>query len=577
MTAAEIREKIVETVSRNGGHLASSLGAVELSMALAKVFDPGKDRIVWDVGHQAYAWKILTGRADRFETLRKHGGLSGFPNPAESRCDAAVAGHAGVALSVAEGLAAARDRLGGDCNVVAVTGDASIVNGTSLEALNNLASSTRKIILVLNDNGMAISKPAGNFAMFLGRLISGVRYNRVKKAAENAGHALKLSFMRDIYHNVESRVKSLFLANGFFERFGLRYIGPVDGHDLQALEDALTVAKEDKRSVILHVVTKKGKGYAPAERNPTLWHGTGPFDRSTAGAATTNPTSAGESWSSVFGRSLCSLAEKHAEIAAVTAAMKDGTGLSEFSKRFPERFFDAGIAEGHAVAFAAGLAAGGMKPFVAIYSTFMQRAVDQIFHDVCLSHLPVVFCIDRAGVVGADGATHQGLYDVAMLRSMPGLEIWQPKDAVGLESMLDDAFAHDGPVAIRYPRGIAPAKVEDDAPAPDAKLAIWATGDWYPKAKEIARLCGGAAFCAAKLKPFDAAAISRQRAAGMKIVSLENCCVSGGFGEAVGADMKFGWPDGPVPHGTIEELEKEYGLDVASVAAAIKERIGRNG
>ena len=279
MTAEEIREKIVDAVSKNGGHLASSLGAVELAMALAKVFDPEKDRIVWDVGHQAYAWKILTGRDAEFGTLRRFGGLSGFPNPRESRCDAAVAGHAGVALSVAEGYAAACERLGGGYHTVAVAGDASIVNGTCFEALDNCASACSKVILVLNDNGMAISKPSGSFSRYLGRLISGVRYNRVKKAAENAGHALKLTFLRDAYHSVESHVKSLFLGNGYFERFGLRYIGPVDGHDLKALEDALTVAKEDKRSVVLHVVTKKGKGYAPAERNPTLWHGTGPFDR----------------------------------------------------------------------------------------------------------------------------------------------------------------------------------------------------------------------------------------------------------------------------------------------------------
>ena len=568
MTAQEIRDEIIRVASANGGHLASSLGAVELSMALAKVFDPEKDRVVFDVGHQAYAWKILTGRADRFGTLRRLGGISGFPSPAESPCDAAVAGHAGVALSVAEGMAAARDRRGSGEHVVAVVGDSSLVNGTSFEALNNCVAATSKVILVLNDNGMSISKPTGSFSRFLGRLISGVRYNRVKAAAEKAGHAMKLTFLRGMYHGLETRLKSLFLGSRYFEQFGLRYIGPVDGHDLKALEDALTVAKEDKRSVIVHVVTKKGRGFPPAERNPTKWHGVGPFR--IEGHHWESPSSApGVSWSDAFGAALCGLAERDGRVVALTAGMTDGTGLGEFARRFPDRFFDVGISEGHMVAFAAGLAAGGYRPFVAVYSTFLQRAVDQVMHDVCISRLPVVFCVDRAGVVGADGATHQGVFDIAMLRPLPNLAICQPKDAEDLGALLDEALARGTPTVVRYPRGTAPGRIADAAAASAPTVAVWATGDWYAKAREVADAVGGVAVHARYLKPFDADLLARQRAAGMRIVSLENGCVSGGFGESIGADLRFGWPDEFIPHGSQPELERMFGLDSQSVAAKI--------
>lgn len=565
MTAAEIRETILRTVSANGGHLASSLGAVELSMALAEVFDAKTDRIVWDVGHQAYAWKILTGREAAFGTLRRFGGLSGFPNPSESPCDAAVAGHAGVALSVAEGYAAARDRRGSGEHVVAVVGDSSIVNGTSFEALNNCAAATRKVILILNDNEMSISKPAGSFARFLGRLISGVRYNRVKAAAEKAGHAMKLTFLRGIYHSLESWAKSLFLGNRYFEQFGLRYVGPVDGHDLKALVSALTVAKEDKRSVIVHVVTRKGKGFAPAEKDPTSWHGVGPFDL----ASGVLPPAKARDWSAAFGSALQTAAARDGRIVALTAGMTDGTGLAGFARAFPDRFFDVGIAEGHMVSFAAGLAAGGSRPVVAVYSTFLQRAVDHVMHDVCLAKLPVVFCVDRAGVVGADGVTHQGLYDLAMLRPLPNLTICQPKDEADLVALLDEALHRDGPTVIRYPRGAVPAHLPEPPAPPSPTCAIWATGDWYGKACEVAARVGGVAVHARFLKPFDAALLARQRAAGLRIVSLENGSLAGGLGEAIGADVRFGWPDAFIPHGTPAELEKAYGLDIDSIVAKL--------
>ena len=566
LTAEEIRQKIVDTVSRNGGHLASSLGAVEIACALAETFDPLKDRIVWDVGHQAYAWKLLTGRDGRFETLRKLGGVAPFPNPAESAADAAVAGHAGVALSVAEGLAAARDRRGSDEQVVAVIGDAAIANGVSFEAINNCATACRKVIVVLNDNEMSISRPTGSLAKLFGRLITNVRYNRVKSAAENAGHRLRLTFLRGVYHRLESRIKGLFLGNRFFEQFGLRYIGPVDGHDLAALKAAFTVAKEDKRGVLVHVVTRKGKGYPPAEVDPTKWHGVGPFDV----AAGTLPVDKTRSWSAAFGDAVADLARRDSRIVALTAGMKDGTCLRDFASEFPERFFDVGIAEEHLVAFAAGLAAGGLRPVVAVYSTFLQRAVDQMLHDVCLAKLPVVFCVDRAGVVGADGMTHQGIYDIALLKALPNLTICQPRDETDFRSLMDEALARSGPTVIRYPRGAAPTIAVESSRPPsrtDARVAVWATGDQLAKAEAVADRIGAEVVFARYLKPFDAELLARQRAAGMKIVSIENGAVTGGFGESIGADLRFGWPDEPIPHGTVAELEKRYRLDVESIAA----------
>lgn len=569
MTATEIRDLILTTVSRNGGHLASSLGAVEIAMALAETFEPERDRVVWDVGHQAYAWKILTGRADRFATLRKLDGISGFPSPLESAADAAVAGHAGVALSVAAGLAAARDRRGTDEQVVAVIGDASIVNGTSFEALNNCAAATRKVIVVLNDNEMAISRPSGSFPKLLGRLIAGVRYNRVKNAAKKAGHALRLSFLYGFVHWVKSRVKSLFLGNAFFEQFGLHYLGPVDGHDLAALKAAFKVAKESDRSVLVHVVTRKGHGFAPAEKHPTAWHGVGPFAYPPVIPAA--PAAAAKrDWSAAFGAALTAAARRDARVFALTAGMKDGTGLAGFAAEFPRRFLDVGIAEGHMMAFAAGLAAGGLRPVVAVYSTFLQRAIDQLAHDVCLASLPVVICVDRAGAVGADGATHQGVFDIALLRCLPNLTICQPKDEADLASLVDEALRRNGPTVIRYPRGAVPAGEVVPLECAGAKTAIWATGDQVAKANAVARLIGSAEVVHARyLKPFDAARLAAERKAGMRIVSIENGAVAGGFGEAIGADVKFGWPDRFIPHGTVAELERRYGFDEKAITEAL--------
>ena len=588
MTAEETRQIILEATRARGGHLASSLGAVELALALAEIFEPTKDRIVWDVGHQAYAWKIATGRGERFATLRQLDGLAPFPNPAESPADAAVAGHAGSALSVALGLAAARDARGTSESVVAVVGDASMANGHSFEALNNCAAETKKLIVVLNDNEMSISRPVGSLAKFLGRLITNVRYNRVKKAAEAAGHRLRLTFLRGVYHRIESRIKGLFLGNRFFEQFGLRYIGPVDGHDLAALCAALTVAREDKRSVLVHVVTKKGCGYAPAERNPTKYHGVSPATfAEEEGASKPQAFDAIHNrpdWSTVFGSLVTDLAKADGRVVALTAGMKDGTGLTPFAEAHPTRFHDVGIAEGHLVGFAAGLAAGGLRPVVAVYSTFLQRAVDQVMHDVCISSLPVVFCVDRAGVVGADGVTHQGVFDLAMLRSLPNLTICQPCDGVEFKLMLEAAVNRSGPTVIRYPRGRSPAPrnvVGEGLAVPVANIRapvqLWVTGDWLDKALDVAEKTGVGVVYARYLKPFDAELLARQRAAGMTIVSLENGACAGGFGEAIGAEMRLGWPDAFIPHGSVAELERRYGLDVESVARRVATLMnGRN-
>lgn len=618
--ARRVRERILETVAANGGHLAASLGTVELTIGLLRTFDPPVDKVLWDVGHQAYGWKILTGREEAFGGLRRHHGISGFPNPAESPCDAFVAGHAGSALAAAVGMAAARDRLGGG-HVVAVVGDASLTNGESLEALNNCTSLTDKMIVVVNDNAMSISKNVGAFARTLGRLLSDVRYNRAKAAAERAGHRMRLTFLRSAYHRTEQVLKSFWLTNSLFESLGLRYIGPVDGHDLKAVISALIVAKEDKRPVVVHVVTKKGKGFPPAESNPAAWHGVGPFDLKAAALAgdggrrerqrmepTAEPGT--QTWSACFGAALAEAARRDGRVCAVVAAMKAGTGLAAFAEEFPDRFFDVGICEEMAVTFAAGLARAGMRPVVAIYSSFLQRAIDQIQHDVCLQRLPVVFAVDRAGCVGADGATHHGLYDIPLLRPLTGMRIVAPTCAEELKNLLDEALAANGPTAIRYSKGRAPlrgdsadgrlhsltltppaaepsADRESAAEKRGAEIVVCAVGDQVAKALKVQDLLAAKGIRAeivpvCRVKPAfvrGEAASGRDPVAassgGQLVVTLENGVVTGGFGESVGADLRFGWPDDLIGHGTVEELERDFGFDAEAVAEAISRRIGR--
>ncbi len=596
--AEEVRARILETVSKNGGHLGSNLGVVELTIALLATFRAERDRIVWDVSHQGYAWKLLTGREAQFPTLRQHGGLSGFLKRHESPCDAFDAGHAGTAISAALGYAAARDRAGRHEHVVAVVGDASFSNGISLEALNNVAATTNRFIVVLNDNEMSISQNVGALSRYFGRLLSSDRYNRVKRAIESAAKKLRLDPFRGPYYKIEHALKGLFVRNGFVESLGLRYVGPIDGHDFKSLLSALAIARDSDRPILLHIGTTKGKGFAPAEAEPDRWHGVGPFDRETGA---TKPSAPG--FSAALGASLTRLADDDTRVAAITAAMRSGTGLDAFAAAHPDRFFDVGICEEHAATFAAGLAAAGMRPFVAVYSTFAQRAVDNVFHDVCLQNLPVTFCLDRAGIVGADGPTHHGLFDIPLLRGFPNLVLLQPRDETMLDRMLRAALAGSAPCAIRYPRGkgvalpdgpatdgapfaIGKAEIVREPPqGHDAAVWIWALGDMLAPAFDAAdRLAANGIAVGIvdprSIKPLDVDLLVQQAQSGARIATIEDGSAAGGFGSAVlealaarklpGA-LVLGFPDTVIGQGTQRELFADYGLDGQGIADRLRQ------
>jgi len=611
--AGEIRSLIIGTVSRTGGHLAANLGAVELTIALLRVFAPPRDKILWDVSHQTYAYKILTGRRDRFATLRQYGGISGFLRRDESEYDVFGAGHSGTALSAALGMAVARDRAGGDEHIVAVVGDGSAGNGIVYEALNNVAASTGRVVVVLNDNEMSIAANVGSMSAYLGKLLANPRYNRWKKSVESVATTwLRMGWLRAAYYRVEEAIKGLFLRSVMFEEFGLRYIGPVDGHNLDALIDSLRVARDYGRPILVHVTTRKGRGYLPAEEHPEKWHGTSAFDVATGEAA---GKAARPSYSEVFGAVMQRLAAADRRVVLLTAAMRAGTGLAGYAKAFPDRFFDVGISEEHAVVFAAGLAAGGYRPVFAVYSTFAQRAVDCVIHDVCLQNLPVVFCLDRAGVVGDDGPTHHGVFDIALFRAVPNLTIMQPADEVELARMLRTALRMQTPAVIRYPRGAGPGLSVPETPEEieigkaEVRLAprtdggaadvwIWALGGMLPVAEDAAaRLAGqgpdsddarerpragrlkAGVVNARFVKPLDEELLARQCRGARVIATIEDGVADGGFGSAVaealtrlgyaGRMLRFGWPDRFVPHGPAEVLREEAGLTGAAVARAI--------
>ena len=566
----EIRQYMVECCAKNPGHLGSSLGAVELIVALHTVYNTPKDKLIFDVGHQAYAHKILTGRREAFRKNRTRDGISGFPNRSESPYDPFGAGHSSTAISAALGFAeAARLQHSGE-RVVALLGDGALTGGLAWEGLNNAGTSKANLLVILNDNNMSIDQAIGGVHDYLLRITTSSTYNKVKGHIWNR---LGESKLRDwVSRRVVDTKSNLVRGSGgaIFESLGFRYFGPIDGNDIEQVTETLRRLRDLKGPRILHVITKKGKGYAPAEADPTTWHAPGRFDPATGARLKTAWPAA--RYQDVFGEVLVDLARLDPKVVGITPAMATGCGMNRLETVFPDRFFDVGIAEGHMVAFAAGLAAGGMRPVVAVYSTFLQRAVDQVMHDVAISNLPVVFCVDRAGVVGADGVTHQGLYDIAMLRCLPNVTICQPKDADDLKALLKEALDRNGPTVIRYPRGKAPTRPLPNSSTPQpadstARFAIWATGDWYGKACEVASRVGGVAVHARYLKPFDGDLLAKQRAAGMKIVSIENGAVAGGCGEEIGADVKFGWPDAFIPHGTQAELEKKYGLDVESIVA----------
>ena len=590
--AGEVRSLIIETVSKTGGHLAANLGVVELTIAMLKVFEPPKDKIVWDVSHQTYAYKILTGRKDRFDTLRQYGGIAGFLRRDESEYDSFGAGHAGTAISAALGMAVARDRHGTDESVVAVLGDGSAGCGVSFEAFNNVHNTTKRLIVILNDNEMSIAANVGAMSHYLGGLLFNPRYNRWKRSVEGVAERMGLGWLRKSYYAIEEAIKGLFLRSVLFEEFGLRYIGPIDGHNIRALLDALTIAKDSPRPIILHVSTQKGRGYRFAERQPDKWHGAASFDIDSG-----EPISRHESpsYSAVFGTMLERIAADDPRIVAITAAMSDGTGLAPFSRRFPDRFFDVGISEEHAVVFAAGLATQGFIPIFAVYSTFLQRAVDLIIHDVCLQNLPVVFSIDRAGIVGDDGPTHHGVFDIALLRPVPGLIIMQPKDEMELANMLYTATKLAKPVAMRYPRGFArrmptPESFHEmeigkaEVMRPRKDIQIWALGDMVAVAETASDILKDRGFDAGVVnarfvRPLDEKLLAEQAAQARVFVTIENGIAAGGFGSGVeeflvahsfkGKIMRFGWPDQFVPHGSSDVLMEKYGMTSKALADSI--------
>jgi len=485
LLAGEIRAEILKVVAQNGGHLASNLGVVELTIALHYVFHSPSDKLIWDVGHQGYVHKLLTGRRGLFRSLRQFHGCSGFLSMAESPDDIFGGGHAGTAISAALGMAAARDAHHGDEKIVAVVGDGSLNCGISLEGLNNVRETTRDLIIVLNDNRMSISPNVGAIPKYLNQIISGRGYNHFKAAAKMMLHKMPGGEeIRKRISKLEEATKSIFVPGVFFEELGIRYLGPVDGHNLPAMIHALEAARDTNRPVILHCFTEKGRGYTPAEAAPEKFHGLGAFNPLT-GQCDAAPTKV--TFSSAFGDAMLQLAEKHSDTVAVTAAMGAGTGLKPFAAKHPHRFYDAGIAEEHALVFAAGLAAGGLRPVVAIYSTFIQRALDCIYHDICLQRLPVIVCQDRSGVV-EDGPTHHGIYDLAFLRQLPNLTIMQPGDEMELHDMLFTAYEMNAPVVIRYPKGSTGVEYLEDIPVrklelgkaaevrPGADGVIWALG-----------------------------------------------------------------------------------------------------
>lgn len=591
--AEEVREMIIGTVSQRGGHLASSLGTVELTVALLKVFSPPRDRIVFDVGHQAYAYKILTGRRDLFHTLRTKGGIAGFPKRQESEYDIFDVGHAGNAISVAAGLAQARCFQGDDHKVIAVVGDGSLTCGVSYEGLNQAGVAKKDLIIVLNDNEMSISPNVGAMAAYLNRIMTGYLVTRFRSEIKGILKNIPGVMGRSIYslaRQFEDALKGFITPGRLFEDLGFTYVGPIDGHQVKHLVDTFNNVKRFRQPVLIHAITCKGKGYCFAEENPSRFHGVGPFDTETGRP---EESSGPPSYTSVFGKTLVKLAGKDPKVVAITAAMEYGTGLAEFARLFPNRFFDVGIAEQHGVIFAAGLAAEGFRPVVAIYSTFMQRGYDHLIHDVCMQGFPVVLAMDRAGLVGEDGPTHHGVFDIAFARNIPNLTLMAPSDEDELADMLATALEMTGPVAIRYPRahGLGvPVKKEPVAiPVGKARmvakgddLLIIAIGSMVGPAVEASHILAEEGIAAGVMdarfvKPLDRDLILEKAAVTGKVLTVEEGILAGGFGSHVlelfseeGLDnlktARIGVPDAFVEHGTRSELLAELGLTPEGIA-----------
>jgi 1-deoxy-D-xylulose-5-phosphate synthase len=593
--AADLRRVIIQTCAATGGHLAPSLGVVELTIALHKVFNTPSDKIVWDVGHQAYAHKLLTGRRDNFGTLRTLNGISGFPKRHESIHDQFDVGHSSTSISAATGFAVARDLDGRKNKVLAVIGDGSMTGGIAYEGINHAGHLNKDMIVILNDNEMSIAENVGALSNFLIRTASNEFVQRLKKRTESFLSRLDVGKgVLHVAHKMEESFKGLFTPGMLFEAFGFEYIGPIDGHDLPKLIETLENVKKFDNSVLVHVLTKKGKGYKPAEDNPSLFHGVGPFDIETGKVIKGKGGAA--SYTAVFGAALCKLAAEDERITAITAAMPDGTGLTGFSKEFPERFYDVGIAEQHGVTFAAGLAAGGYRPVFAVYSSFLQRAYDQVCHDVCLQNLPVTFAIDRGGVVGNDGPTHHGAFDLSYLRHLPNITLMAPKDENELQHMLATAIDLGTPAALRYPRGngygIALDQSLEILPVGRAELlregesaAILALGTMVHPALAAANALDAegvsmAVVNARFVKPLDEEMIVGLAEKCGVLITIEENVLQGGFGSAVlelleqrGMTgirvLRLGYPDSYIPQGEQHELRAMLGLDVAGITASI--------
>lgn len=598
MLAQEIRDFLIEKISETGGHLGSNLGAVELTMALHLSLDLPQDKIIWDVGHQSYTHKILTGRRDGFENLRKFGGMSGFPKRKESDCDCFDTGHSSTSISAGLGLVKARDLTGEDTTIVSVIGDGSLTGGMAYEALNNAARLETNYIIILNDNNMSISENVGGVSSYLNAIRTDAKYLDLKDSIYYRLLEMPKSgapIVKKI-QNAKNALKQLVIPGMFFEDMGIKYLGPVDGHDIRGLVKVIREARRVRGAVLVHVMTQKGRGYEPAERHPARFHGAEPFVIET-GLPKNEKTKA--NYTDVFATVMNKLGERDEKVIAITAAMPDGTGLKRFKNRYPSRFFDVGIAEEHAVTFAAGLAAGGMKPVVAIYSSFLQRAYDQILHDVCIQNLPVVFAVDRAGLVGSDGETHQGIFDLSFLSSIPNMTVMAPKNKWELSDMLKFAVDLGWPVAIRYPRGTAYDGLKEyRQPIEQGKaewiyrereIALFAVGSMVKTAETVRQKLAerGHTYCslvnARFVKPIDTDALQEAMGSHSLIVTMEENVLCGGYGEKVLSYvaqtqpdvqvLQIALPDDYVEHGNVELLKKEVGIDADTIVEKICDRL----
>ena len=597
--ADEVRARLIDVVSTTGGHIGAGLGVVELTVALVHAFDPLRDKIVWDVGHQGYPWKVLTGRNDRLPTLRQQGGLSGFLRRVESEYDVFGAGHAGTAMSAAFGMAAARDLRGDDYQVIAVVGDGSMTCGLSYEAMNNAGHSDRDIILILNDNGMSIAPNVGAINKYLGSIIASPFTNRmrdhVKHVIERASHLVGGNRMVEFARTVEESIKNLWSPGMLFEEMGLRYFGPIDGHNIPALIKTFEFVRTLHGPRVIHVVTEKGRGFPLKEPHPEKFHARNPYDPETG--VLRPAESEGVSWTKVFGTAITELASEYPDLVTITAAMPSGTGTDIFQKRWPERFFDVGIAEGHATTFAAGMATVGLRPVVAIYSTFLQRAYDMVVHDVAIQNLPVIFCMDRAGMVGADGQTHMGLYDVAYMLAVPGMTVTAPKDGAELVGLLRCALAHDGPFSLRYPRDDVTDGMPASSDVPPVPYGTWeylreghdvaflAAGVMCGPALEAARLLAGEGLSPTVvncrfIKPLDREMLEAIVREHRLLVTVEDGTGVNGFGAYVAAAVEemapevrvviAGAPDRTFEHAPRGDQLAEAGLDAGGLAERVR-------